>query len=386
MDGLREKMARILGTEAAPKPVRETRGFGELPFVHEETPLGPLYVRSRRLPLAHCVGRAPIASAREARAEMLALLALDPRLSGCDPGRALYLDTETTGLAGGTGTVAFLVGIAYFDSDSLVLEQFLLRQLGEEAPILERVASHVGKASMLVSYNGKAFDMPLLRTRAVMCRMNELASIPHLDLVHVARRLHRKRIGPCDLSSIESKILGFVREGDVPSNEIAARYAHFLRTRDESALSAIVLHNDWDIVSMAALVGLYGEPLDRLEPEDLPDVARTLKRARSLDLAGEIADKAVASGMGAEALRARGEIAKARGDKARALSDFAEAIELLDDPSLRLELAKLYEHFAKDFSNALRLVEEGTAEAPEALEKRRARLLAKHERNKTFLP
>lgn len=379
MADLREKMARILG-ETMPKAETVTRG--ELPFVCEETELGPLYVRSRRLAVDHRMGRVEIATASKAAPGILALLALDPRLSGCDPRRALYLDTETTGLLGGAGTVAFLVGLAFFEEGgrSLVIEQLFLRQLGEEAPILDRIARRMRDASMLVSYNGKSFDLPLLRTRAVMSRMPALVEKPHLDLVHIARRLHRRRIGACSLSSVEQKVLGFFREGDIPSNEIAARYAHYLRTRDHEAIAAVIEHNDWDVVAMAALVGLYGEPLEGLSPEDLAMVAQTLKRAGSLDLAGDVAEAAVLSGGGGEALRARGEIAKARGDKARALLDFAEALEELDDPTLRLELAKLYEHHAHDPLSALEMVLQGTGEGPEATERRRVRLEAKQAR------
>lgn len=379
---LREKMARILGQPVAkPMPAGD---MGALGFEREETPEGPLYLRTRRFDEADRVGRAGVLDASLADAGMLALLALDPRLSSCDPGRALYLDTETTGLAGGTGTVAFLVGLAFFDEDrrELVVEQLLLRQLGEEAPILDRVKRRIEEASMLVSFNGKAFDMPLLRTRMVMSRMTALADKPHLDLVHIARRLHRKRIGACDLGSIETKILGFERRGDIPSIEIAARYAHYLRTRDEASLSDIILHNDWDIVSMAALVGLYGEPISNLEASDLPAVARTLRRAGSLERAHEMAHAAVLSGGGGEAHRARGEIAKARGDKARALLDFELALGDIDDAGLRLELAKLYEHHAKEPLLALDLVEKGTGESDEAMTRRRERLRAKLEKEK----
>lgn len=377
MADLREKMARVLGQPIAEAP-KETPSE-TLGFVREETPLGPLHIRSRRFDAQDKLGRMPIAPAFTADAGTLALLALDPRLSACDLSRALYLDTETTGLAGGTGTVAFLVGLAYFEDEgrSLKIEQLLLRNLGEEAPILSRVAELMGQASALVSFNGKSFDGPLLRTRAVMNRLPPLVERPHLDLVHVARRLHRKRIGACDLSSIESKVLGFQREGDIPSHEIPPRYAHYLRTRDEGAISPIIVHNDWDIVSMAALVGLYGEPVERLDVEDLASLARTLKRSRSLDHAHEVAHVAVEGGGGGEALWARGEIAKARGDKALALADFEAALREVHDPRLRLELAKLYEHHAKEPRKALELVEKGTGESEAAVEKRRARLRRK---------
>jgi hypothetical protein len=216
----------------------------------------------------------------------------------------------------------------------------------------------------------------------VLARRAPLPPIPHLDLVHVARRIHRHRIAQHTLRDIESQVLGFERTADISGGEVCSRYSHFLRTGDESALSAVVDHNEWDVVAMAALVGLYGEPLAGLGPIDWPGVARTVRRAGSLDLAGDIADRAVRGGGGTEAVRARGEIAKARGDKALALADFASLVETVDDPALRLELAKLYEHHAKAPLAALELVSRGTGEKPEALERRRARLERKRDRKK----
>jgi len=111
-------------------------------------------------------------------------------------------------------------------------------------------------------------------------------------------------------------------------------------------------------------------------------VARTLRRAGSLDLAGDIAARAVERGAGTDAVRARGEIAKARGDKAQALRDFASLVETVDDPALRLELAKLYEHHAKEPLRALEMVERGTGEREDAVRKRRTRLERKRDRKK----
>jgi len=151
LDELRDRMARILSRQPAPPPPpRRDPTSGELPFVREETPLGPLHVRRRRLSAAHRVGRAPVRAATTAAAPMLALLALDPTLASLDPAAALYVDTETTGLAGGTGTVPFLVGLGWFEpgSGAFVVEQLLLRQrLHEYLDVDHRSASDVCTAS-----------------------------------------------------------------------------------------------------------------------------------------------------------------------------------------------------------------------------------------------
>ena len=169
-------------------------------------------------------------------------------------------------------------------------------------------------------------------------------------------------------------MLGFVRGEDIEGAEVPQRYWHFLRTGDQLALRAVVDHNGWDVVSMAALVGLYGEPLGALHAEDLTSLARTLKRARALAQAQEAAELAVEQGAGHEALRVRGDIAKARGDRLGALADYEALSREVDDADVRLKLAKLYEHEVREPLRALQVVEQGTGETAEATERRRARL------------
>ncbi len=387
-----ERSARRLEAQAAlPRPPVDTC---DLPFATQDTPRGPLHVRVQRLSGAHRTGHAPVACARDASSELLAMLALDPTLAACDPAGALFLDTETTGLSGGTGTVAFLVGLAWWDGVTLVLEQVLVRALGEEGPMLERVRDRIGEASMLVTFNGKSFDMPLLRTRFVMAGIPAPTEPPHLDLLHLARRVHkgrtRRNAGVCRLVALEREILGFERIDDVASGDVSACYWHFLRTGDGRALLGVIEHNAWDVVAMAALLGLYGEPLplqSRLAPEDLAGLARTLRRAGALEQAMAAADVAVersessensenARGHG-EPLRVRAEIAKARGDRARALLDFEALAAAIDDPSVRLELAKIHEHWTRSPELALEWAVRGTGESPDRAELRTKRLALK---------
>ncbi|HLK37640.1 MAG TPA: ribonuclease H-like domain-containing protein [Polyangiaceae bacterium] len=372
LDELRARIQAVLErTSVRSAPARDVPPC-ELPFVSEETERGPLHVRTLCLPACHRTGRIPVAAARDARGDLLALLALDPAIARCDPARALFLDTETTGLAGGTGTVPFLVGLAFWQAGAagggaLVLEQLFVHALGQEEPVLERVRRRIEDASLLVTFNGKSFDLPLLRARYVMSRLPAPVEPPHLDLLHVARRVHGRRVARgCRLVTLEDDVLGFVREGDIESRDVAACYLHYLRTGDGRALLGVVEHNAWDVVAMAALMGLYGEPLHvDLGANDLAGVARTLRRAGALDRASSTADAAVERGGTAEALRARADIAKARGDRARALADFEALAASVDDPSVRLELAKLYEHWVKEPARALEWAAQGTGEAPE---------------------
>jgi uncharacterized protein len=387
LDRLRARMQAAL-ERSAPRPLPLPRvDTCELPFVTSDTPLGPLHVRIQRLSPAHRTGHAPVVCARDASPELLALLALDPALASRDPSRALFLDTETTGLAGGAGTVAFLVGLAWWDGGCLVLEQLLVRALGEEAPMLERLRTRIAAASMLVTFNGKSFDLPLLRTRFVMAGLAPPGEPPHLDLLHVARRVHKERsrrsAGACRLVALERDILGFERVDDVASGDVSACYLHFLWTGDARGLLGVIEHNAWDVVAMVALVGLYGEPLagqSRLSPADLAGLARTIGRAGALDRAMEVAEVAVGRSAGDashEPLRARADIAKARGDRAQALADFEALAAAVDDPSVRLELAKLFEHWVRAPAQALEWAAQGTGETPEGLEKRTCRLVRK---------
>jgi uncharacterized protein YprB with RNaseH-like and TPR domain len=376
---------RALLERSAPSPIAPPpAAFSEdLPFAVERTADGELHVRTWTLGAEHRTGHAPAMLARHADPRLLSLLALDRAIAEVSLDGALFVDTETTALAGGTGTVPFLVGLAWFHGHTLVVEQLLVRRLGEEAPVLARVRERIERASLLVSFNGKSFDLPLLRTRFVMNRIEPPPARPHLDLLHVARRVHKARRMACRLVSLERDVLGFVRENDVPSGEVSSVYLHFLRTGDGEALRGVVDHNAWDVVTMASLLGLYGEPLSRtrLVAEDLAGLAGALHQGGDAEAAMEAATLAVDRGLGVVALRARARVAKARGDRDRALLDW-EAIERAGGTDEdRLELAKLYEHHVRDPGLALAVAARGTSEDEPAREKRRRRLEKKRERH-----
>jgi len=389
LDGLRSRLeAMFAGVSNAPAAPRHSaapapRDDAPLPFNVECTSEGPLHVRTVRVARDALVGRVLLYDALGASPAMLGLLALDPRLGECDPRRALYLDTETTGLNKGAGTLAFLVGLAFWSpAGELVCEQLLVPAPGHERPVLARIAERLRSASMVVTFNGKSFDVPLLRARFGLARFGPVAEPPHLDLLHVARRIHKARAIRTRLGELERHVLGFIRENDVPSAQMGALYMHFVQTGDARALHGVVHHNEWDVLTMVALVALYGESLERsqLDARDWVGAAQSLHRAGRADDAAAWADKALSRGGGVAALRACAELAKARSDKARALADFEALSELVDCPRARLELAKLYEHYEKDVARALRVVAEGTAETDDERARRHARLVRKAQR------
>jgi uncharacterized protein len=186
---------------------------------------------------------------------------LEP-LSGGDVVRAhpmkwAFLDTETTGLAGGTGTYAFLIGVGSIDASGFRLRQFFMRDYGEEASLLSRLAEYLEPFEVLVTYNGKAYDQPLLETRFRMVRARHpFDRMTHLDLLFGARRLWKLRLESCRLVDLENRILGVEREGDLPGELIPYCYFDFLRTQRAFKLVPIFHHNAIDILSLACLTAI----------------------------------------------------------------------------------------------------------------------------------
>lgn len=169
----------------------------------------------------------------------------------CQP--LLFFDLETTGLSGGAGTYAFLIGCGSFDGrGGFVTKQYVLARYGDERAMLEVVAGELGHAGALVSFNGKSFDAPVIETRYLFHRLEwPAANLPHLDMLHPARRFWGD--ATCSLVNLEGEILGARRAGDVPGFEIPARYFHFVRSGDPRPLGAVLEHNRRDLLSLAAL-------------------------------------------------------------------------------------------------------------------------------------
>src|SRR5216683_8339048 len=163
-----------------------------------------------------------------------------------------FLDTETTGLAGGTGTCAFLVGVGRITPEGFRVRQFFMRDYGEEASVLDALARHLAPFRVLITYNGLTFDQPLLETRYRLNRARPpFARLEHLDLLFGARRLWKLRFESCRLVDLESQILGVEREGDLPGALIPYVYFEYLRTREAARLLPIFHHNAIDILSLA---------------------------------------------------------------------------------------------------------------------------------------
>lgn len=178
-------------------------------------------------------------------------------------GNLLFVDLETTGLAGGAGSYAFLVGCGWFERGRFHIRQFLLSSFASERALLEAVSELANTVDAVVTYNGKSFDLPLIETRYALNRVpTPFDGMPHVDMLHHARRLWHSDDDRHRLSSLESSLLGHEREGDVPGFEIPSRYFHFVRTGDARPLGAVFEHNRRDLLSLALLMSRAAQLLD----------------------------------------------------------------------------------------------------------------------------
>ncbi len=312
-------------------------------------------------------GGAPLSRGLSATGALVAKLALEPRLEAIDFSRALFIDTETTGLSHGAGTIPFLIGMAWSDGTVVHVEQLVLRKPGEEGPMLGLLKERIAAASCLVSYNGKSFDWPLLRTRYVLNRMPAPEPTAHVDLLHCARRVYKRRLTCVQLTELEREVLGLHREDDVGGAEIPAIYMDFLRGKSGTILTPILTHNMHDLVSLVALLGVLADKLEAASSDD--DVRDQLAlaelsvRAGDGDRAHAFASTAIAGAssddsadVSAPALALMAAMHKRRGEYASAVTALERAITHADPdsaPRLHLELAKLYERHLRDHERAL---------------------------------
>ena len=304
-----------------------------------------------------------------------------------------FLDTETTGLSHGAGTVAFLVGVGYFEEDAFVVRQYLMRDYDEEAFVLSRVSEDIARSKLLCTFNGQTFDLPLLEVRYTMQRMREqYVHRPHVDLLPASRRVWKLRLRRCNLTALEEAVLGIAREDDLPGALVPERYFNFLKTKDFSLLEDILDHNRQDIISLAhildRLLRLHDAPLLAEAPEDLFSLGRVLEkrgRAEGARMCYRAADK------GSMSILARGRMAETyrrEGNYAEAAQVYKRmAADRQGGPEPLIALAKICEHKTRDIPAAIEYTRKAiilAADQPEAdmgaLQKRYERLMKKARR------
>ncbi|MFQ5858036.1 MAG: ribonuclease H-like domain-containing protein [Anaerolineae bacterium] len=261
---LRQRLERLGVTRGMPgkpkpppKPETRDQATGIEAVIDGElvnTPLGGCFVTEEARPADDTHGNITLSAIHTHGDGTLAAIAQDDQLHQFDPEAAAFIDIETSGLAGGTGTFAFLVGVGFFDGPTFRVRQFFMRDPSEEPAVIHLLDDLLQNFEAVVSFNGKAFDVPLLDTRFILWRRRfPLKNAPHLDLLAPARRLWKERLSSCSLTSLEEHILGIFREGDVPGWLIPALYFEYEKTGNARPLKPVFTHNALDILSMVSL-------------------------------------------------------------------------------------------------------------------------------------
>ncbi|MEW6377167.1 MAG: ribonuclease H-like domain-containing protein [Thermodesulfobacteriota bacterium] len=297
------------------------------------------------------------------------LLSRDERLKELDLRKALFLDTETTGLAGGTGTFAFMVGLGFFQEDGFIVQQFFMRDYSEERASLSLVNDLLESFQFLVTFNGRYYDIPLLETRFILSRMtSKIKQMPNFDLLYPSRKIWKGAYDNCRLVTLESKLLGMERVDDVSSEWIPYLYFDYLRTGDAQRIHQVFYHNRMDILTMVALAGrihlIYHDPEAAKPRKGVEHFAlgRLFYEHGHLEKAipcFEIALKRCDDDLSWEVMKWLSRTFKktGQGEKARSLWEAMIDWPYQKDVFPYIELAKYHEHRLKDCERAIAYVE-----------------------------
>ena len=329
-----------------------------------DTPLGPVMQYRWTVPLKELSAVQDLDGTAGGTGVLSELLE-NPALETIDLSNILYIDTETTGLAGGTGTYVFLMGMGWLAGDEFIVEQLFMRDFVEEPALLWRTAQLAGEYDCLVSFNGRRYDVPLLDTRLILNRLDgSLAAIPHLDLLQPARLLYGGIFDDCRLQTLERELMGQYRFGDIPGAEIPRLFFEYLSSGDAGTLLPVFEHNVLDVVTLLTLTAhflhLCQEP--DLDPRALGGLGRLHGRRGNEDLARELLEKARSRRKATyRDLRDLGLLYKRSGEHSKALEVWKALIarqermshDLGFDAGPYVEAAKHYEHQRKDFGKAL---------------------------------
>ncbi len=330
-----------------------------------QTPHGGFILRQKTFPLSFDHGVSLQEILRFNRRDWV-LLAKSPEVQQLNPHNIAVVDTETTGLAGGAGTLAFMIGIGRITANSIVIKQYFMRDFSDEATVLEAVGADLAAKTGIVSFNGKAYDFSVLRNRYVMNRKAyPFEHLLHLDFLHTARRLWKARVGTCTLQNLEMHILRFQRQGDIPGSEIPARYFEFLKSKNLNPLLPVFQHNCIDILSLFSLL-IKARACFMPGQSVLPIYTGLIKTLHDLGFyrkADFIFNRALAEApphIQAEIHYQKSMNLKKIGNWQKAAAIWKQLIEQNQrfDPRVYIELAKYYEHQTGDAQKALHLIEQ----------------------------
>lgn len=334
------------------------------------------YLVRTEFPPEHPHGNRSLGEILACAPEHIAFSAADQELLDFDPRTACFVDTETIGLAGGAGTIAFLVGLGHFTGETFRLEQCFLRDYDDEAAMLEFLAERFKTCQTVVGYNSKSFDLPLLRTRFIQNRIPFHAeTLPHYDLVHAARRFYKKRLGDCSLKNIESEILGIARKGDIPSHLIPQIWFDYLRNRDARPLRPVFYHHRMDILSLVTLTAHLSHALQQQHgagfqhAQDRLSLIRHHFRLKQYDTLIPLAEKYLEDDDRSPLRRDCMEMLALACKRRNRFEQMRDTLELLAQEfpthwQARHELVKLYQHRLRDLDRAIHICRETLAALP----------------------
>ena len=354
-----------LGTDQKP-PAKRARKYPIESVVEGtlvSTPHGEVFQADLRFPVSHLHGNTVLSLT--APLDLVSAWAGEEQITAHTPDQFAFIDTETTGLAGGSGTYAFMVGVGRFEEEGFRLAQFFMREPGEEPALLHALEHFLAPCETIVSFNGKSYDLPLLQARYITNSWPfPLQHTAHLDLLHLARRLWRQRLPSRALGYLEEHILQQTRtEDDTPGWMIPQMYFDYLQSGDARPMKGIFYHNAMDILSLAALTNhiahLLTAPLDGRVSHalDLAAIGKLNEDLGYLDQAARILEQSLEQGLPPQArqevVRRLSFIQKRRGEMPLALSLWWQAASERQLYAHE-ELAKYYEHSEKNFAEALR--------------------------------
>jgi uncharacterized protein YprB with RNaseH-like and TPR domain len=402
LSDLRQRLDRLL----EPKNIYQKKAI----FPIEElvkgevisTPEGETFLTKEHFPPHFRYGEMTLADILDIPTYPAHLLSKDERLKELDFQKALFLDTETTGLTGGTGTFAFMVGLGFFHENSFSIYQFFMRDYSEERASLSLLKDMMDSFQFLVTFNGRQYDIPLLETRFILSRIiSKIRETPNFDLLYPSRKIWKGAYENCRLVTLESKLLGVERTDDIPSEWIPYLYFDYIQTGDARKIQQVFYHNQMDILSMVALAGrihlVYHDPQAARPRKGIEHFALGRlfwehgQREKAIPCF-EIALKRCADDLSWDVMKWLSMAFKktGQGEKARSLWEEMAGWSYKKDVFPYVELAKYHEHRLKDWDRAITYVNEALGLIPphqpkeiELLQQRRRRLEQKKTSNAT---
>jgi len=335
-----------------------------------KTPFGQSFVRENFFPNDYMCGDTLLSQIFKSSTHKLSHLVGDKRISEIDIRKTVFLDTETTGLSGGAGTFIFLIGLGYFTENQFCVRQYFMRDYDEEQALLSALNELLLKFESVITYNGKSFDLPLMETRFIMSGMEmNLKNPAHLDLLYPVRRLWKRRLENCSLSTVEREILGVYRENDVPGYLVPEIYFRYLRTGDARDIKGVFEHNLQDILSLVVLTAkindFFKEPLNKnFYPLDIFSLGKIYDKRKEYIKSSFYYNEALKSNLPGEEFL---EALKLISFTYKRLEKWEEAEKVWKETINKSrefiyypyeELAKYYEHHLKDYKKAEEVVDE----------------------------